>query len=122
MKFDFDQRIDRTQSISIKWSPELRQQMYGERDIIPMGIADMDFKTAPAVAEAIQRRAAHETYRAGIFTGVRGLAEAPQPLGCEAGVDRLYARRQYGAGVRDRNVYAAGRQCDHPVAGLLPLL
>ena len=54
MKFDFDQRIDRTQSISIKWSPELRQQMYGERDIIPMGIADMDFKTAPAVAEAIQ--------------------------------------------------------------------
>lgn len=62
MKFDFDQRIDRTQSISIKWSPELRQQMYGERDIIPMGIADMDFKTAPAVAEAIQRRAAHETY------------------------------------------------------------
>ena len=62
MKFDFDQRIDRTQSISIKWSPELRQQMYGESDIIPMGIADMDFKTAPAVAEAIQRRAAHETY------------------------------------------------------------
>ena len=62
MKFDFDQRIDRTLSISIKWSPELRQQMYGERDIIPMGIADMDFKTAPALAEAIQRRAAHETY------------------------------------------------------------
>lgn len=28
----------------------------------PHGIADMDFKTAPAVAEAIQRRAAHETY------------------------------------------------------------
>ena len=43
MKFDFDQRIDRTQSISIKWSPELRQQMYGERDIIPLGIADMAF-------------------------------------------------------------------------------
>ena len=58
MKFDFDQRIDRTQSISIKWSPELRQQMYGERDIIPMGIADMDFKTAPAVAEAVQRHIA----------------------------------------------------------------
>lgn len=62
MKFDFDQRIDRTQSISIKWSPELRQQMYGEEDILPMGIADMDFKTAPVVAEAIRRRAAHETY------------------------------------------------------------
>ena len=48
MKYDFDDMIDRTQVISIKWSREQRKQMFGEDDIIPMGIADMDFKAAPA--------------------------------------------------------------------------
>ena len=45
MKYNFDEKIDRTQTISIKWSPERWQQMYGESDIIPMGIADMDLKS-----------------------------------------------------------------------------
>ena len=62
MEFDFNERIDRSKTISIKWSPEQLEKMYGERDIIPMGIADMDLKTAPCVSEAICRRAAHETY------------------------------------------------------------
>ena len=42
MEFDFNERIDRSKTISIKWSPEQLEKMYGERDIIPMGIADMD--------------------------------------------------------------------------------
>ena len=58
MEFDFNERIDRSKTISIKWSPEQLEKMYGERDIIPMGIADMDLKTAPCVSEAIYRRAA----------------------------------------------------------------
>ena len=62
MKYNFDEKIDRTQTISIKWSPERWQQMYGESDIIPMGIADMDFKVSPAIARAVSKRAAHETY------------------------------------------------------------
>ncbi len=62
MKYDFNERIDRTQTISIKWSAKLRQEMYGESDIIPMGIADMDFETAPAVVRAVKERAAHGTY------------------------------------------------------------
>ena len=62
MQYDFDRPIDRTRDISIKWSPQLRREMYGEADILPMGIADMDFPTAPAVARAVQARAAHETY------------------------------------------------------------
>ena len=36
--------------------------MFGEKDILPMGIADMDFQTAPAIARAVQKRAGHETY------------------------------------------------------------
>lgn len=62
MKYNFDRPIDRTREISIKWSPQLRRQMFGAGDVIPMGIADMDFETAPAVAQAIQRRAEHRTY------------------------------------------------------------
>ena len=62
MQFDFDTMLDRSEVISIKWSPEELHQGSGGRDVIPMGIADMDFRVAPAVAEAMQRRAAHETY------------------------------------------------------------
>ena len=62
MEFNFNERIDRSKTISIKWSPEQLKRMYGESDIIPMGIADMDLKTAPCVSEAVCRRAAHETY------------------------------------------------------------
>ena len=60
MQYDFDRPIDRTRDISIKWSPQLRREMYGEADILPMGIADMDFPTAPAVARAVQARAAQD--------------------------------------------------------------
>ena len=62
MEFNFDERIDRSETISIKWSASQWEKMYGERDVIPMGIADMDLKTAPCVSQAIRRRAAHETY------------------------------------------------------------
>ena len=62
MKYNFDDMIDRTQAISIKWSTEQRMRMFGESDIIPMGIADMDYKVSPAIAAAVQKRAAHETY------------------------------------------------------------
>lgn len=62
MKYNFDRPIDRIREISIKWSPQLRRQMFGADDVIPMGIADMDFETAPAVAQAIRRRAEHQTY------------------------------------------------------------
>ena len=62
MDFNFNEAIDRAATVSIKWSPELRREMYGDGGVIPMGIADMDLKTAPCVAEAIQKRAAHETY------------------------------------------------------------
>ena len=61
MKYDFDGMIDRTKATSIKWSPEQVRRMYGETDIIPMGIADMDYKVAPAISKAVLERAAQET-------------------------------------------------------------
>ena len=56
MKYNFDEMIDRTQAASIKWAVKQRERMFGEKDILPMGIADMDFQTAPAIARAVQKK------------------------------------------------------------------
>ena len=52
--FDFQNAPDRRLTYSIKWS-------IGE-DELPMFIADMDFKTAPAVSRAIRNKAALDIY------------------------------------------------------------
>jgi cystathionine beta-lyase len=49
---NFDQIIDRCASRSLKW------KTYDE-DIIPMWVADMDFKAPEAVIEALQQRIGH---------------------------------------------------------------
>jgi cystathionine beta-lyase len=51
--FDFDTPIDRSGTASVKWDK------YGNRDIIPMWVADMDFACAPAIVEALHRRVDH---------------------------------------------------------------
>lgn len=52
MKYDFDKTIDRRATNSYKWdsAPE---------DVLPMWVADMDFRTAPAIIDALQKRVAH---------------------------------------------------------------
>lgn len=52
MKYDFDKTIDRRASNSYKWdsAPE---------GVLPMWVADMDFRTAPAIIDALQKRVAH---------------------------------------------------------------
>ena len=52
MSFDFDTPPDRRGTDSQKW------QKYAGRDVLPLWVADMDFRTAPAVIEAMQRRVA----------------------------------------------------------------
>jgi cystathionine beta-lyase len=53
MTFNFDTPPDRRGTDSQKW------QKYAGRDVLPMWVADMDFESAPAIVEAIQKRAAH---------------------------------------------------------------
>ena len=53
MKFDFDTAIPRHDTDSQKW------QKYTGRDILPMWVADMDFKCAPAILEALHARVDH---------------------------------------------------------------
>lgn len=49
MKFDFDAPTSRRNTNSLKWD-------IGENEL-PMWVADMDFKTAPAVIAAVEKRA-----------------------------------------------------------------
>lgn len=53
MPFDFDTITPRRGTHCYKW--DLPQ----EEGVIPMWVADMDFKTAPAIIEALRRRVAH---------------------------------------------------------------
>jgi cystathionine beta-lyase len=63
--FDFDLPADRRGTGSQKWD------RYAGRDVIPMWVADMDFRSPPAVIAALHERVAH---------GVFGYTSAPDEL------------------------------------------
>ncbi len=63
--FDFDEVVDRRGTASEKW------EKYRGRDVIPMWVADMDFRSPPAILEALRRRLEH---------GVFGYTGAPAEL------------------------------------------
>lgn len=58
MKYNFDEIIDRTGTDSVKW--DAVETRWGRNDLIPMWVADMDFRTAPFVVEALKKRLEHE--------------------------------------------------------------
>lgn len=53
MKYDFDKQIPRRNTHSYKWDSAAAE------DVLPLWVADMDFRTAPAVVEALRRRVEH---------------------------------------------------------------
>ena len=55
MIYNFDEVVDRSQNYAVKL--EEAEEHFGRRDLIPLWVADMDFKTAPCVVEAITKRA-----------------------------------------------------------------
>ncbi len=65
--FNFDELTERRGTGSVKWDEEAPRQTEGcippegsnEKDIIPLWVADMDFRAAPAIIEAVRRRAEH---------------------------------------------------------------
>lgn len=71
--FDFDTPNDRSNSASVKWD------RYQDTDILPLWVADTDFKAAPAITEALHERAAH---------GVFGYTHVPRKL-TELVVERM---------------------------------
>lgn len=59
MTYDFDQRIDRRHSESIKWG-------YFDEDVLPMWTADMDFVSPDPVIRALRERVEHGVFGYGI--------------------------------------------------------
>ena len=56
MKYDFDELVERRGTGCVKWDE------CPSEDVIPLWVADMDFKAAPAIQEAIRKRAEHGVF------------------------------------------------------------
>ena len=61
----FDELIERRGTGCVKWDEEVSLQT-GDRlpsgDVIPLWVADMDFRAAPAIQEAVRKRAEHGVF------------------------------------------------------------
>ena len=60
MKYNFDEIIDRNGSSCVKW--DIAEKYFEAKDLLPMWVADMDFKTPDFIVNAVKKRAAHEIY------------------------------------------------------------
>ena len=96
MKYNFDEVLSRSGSDSIKWD----EAPFGE--VLPMWIADMDFKSAPAILNALQKRVDH---------GIFGYTEIPDAF--YDAITRWWKRRY------DFNLE---KEWLIPVSGVIPAL
>lgn len=96
MDFNFDEIIPRKNTSCVKWDISTIE------GVLPMWVADMDFKTAPAITEAFAKRVAH---------GIFGYTLTP-PAFYEAIVQWWQTRHGFAV------------QQDHiiPVPGIIPAL
>ena len=60
VKYDFDEIYDRVGTDSVRWDGALERHSSGLD--VGMGIADMDFKAAPCIGEALAERCEHENW------------------------------------------------------------
>ena len=95
MNYNFDEIINRKGTDSVKW--DAVEGRWGRNDLIPMWVADMDFRTAPPVVEALRKRAEH-----GIFGYVR------VPDAYYAAVTNWFARRHDWQIEKEWIIYTTG--------------
>ncbi|WP_158784815.1 MalY/PatB family protein [Pantoea sp. BAV 3049] len=79
MACNFDQRIDRRHSDSLKW------QKYGDRDILPLWVADTDFRSPECIITALKQRVEH---------GIFGYGSPPAEL-IDVVIARMAERYQW---------------------------
>lgn len=91
MKYDFDEIISRRNSNSYKWDAVM------EEGVLPMWVADMDFRTAPAVVEVLRKRMEH---------GIFGYTKVP-PVYYDA-IINWFTRRHGWQIDRDWIIYTSG--------------
>ena len=83
MKYDFDEVCDRVNTDCIKW--DNIQSMFGNKEVIPMWVADMDFPVAQPIVDALKKRAEHPFY---------GYTQ-PGPSVIESVVERMQQKFQW---------------------------
>lgn len=91
MKYNFDEIIPRRGTNSYKWDSS------GDADVLPMWVADMDFRTALPVVEALKKRVEH-----GIFGYVR------VPDAYYEAVTGWFARRHAWSIAKEWIIYTTG--------------
>ena len=95
MKYDFDEIISRRNSNSYKWDAVM------EEGVLPMWVADMDFRTAPAVVEVLRKRMDH---------GIFGYTKVP-PVYYDAIINWFTRRHGWQIRSEERRV---GKECSEP--------
>jgi len=60
LTYDFDRRVDRRNTRSYKW--DQGEKLFGDKDLLPLWVADMDFLVPPAVQAVLEQRAALGVY------------------------------------------------------------
>lgn len=93
MKYNFDEIVSRRHTCSYKWDSAPSD----EKEVLPLWVADMDFRTAPVIVEALERRVRH-----GIFGYVR------VPDAYYESVARWFARRHGWKMETDWIIYTSG--------------
>lgn len=58
MNYNFDEIVDRRGTDSVKW--DAVNERWGRTDLLPLWVADMDFRTPPFIIEALRKRLEHE--------------------------------------------------------------
>ena len=90
MKYDFVELIDRRGTDCVKWDSE-------PAGVLPMWVADMDFKTAPCITEALKKR---------VEQGIFGYTRVPESY--YDAVTGWFADRHGWHIERDRIIYTSG--------------
>ena len=91
MKYNFDEIIPRRNTNSVKWD------LAANDNILPMWVADMDFRTAPPVIDAFIRRAQH---------GIFGYTTVPDAY--YGAVTGWFERRYHFAILKEWILYTTG--------------
>lgn len=91
MKYNFDEIIPRRGTYSVKWDAE------PDADVLPMWVADMDFRAAAPIIEALEKRVAH---------GIFGYTRVPEAY--YDAVTDWFHRRHHWSVENDWILYTTG--------------
>ena len=56
MAYNFDEIVDRSGTYSSKWDDEVQNELFGKAGLLPYWVADMEFKAAPEILDALRKR------------------------------------------------------------------